>query len=173
MPSRAAAWRALVAACAVLAAVPVWAQSAKSTGPGDKVMSREELRACLKEGDTLKSRNGEFERGRKDLDAEKARLFEEREALDKEVQAMSAERSKVDTADEAAVKAYNEKANAAIASYNTKKPEVDAKIDAWNAKNRSFNERAVAHDQQMKAWNDGCGSRRYREDDEKAIRAGK
>jgi predicted RNase H-like nuclease (RuvC/YqgF family) len=163
-----------------MAAPAAWAQasgkadkSAKADNKGDKIMSRDELRACMKQSDTLKAGTEDLERNRKTLDTEKADLAKEREALDEQVKAVAAERETVDKADEAAVKAYNDKANAMIATYNTRKPEIDAKVDGWNAKNRALVERAQAQDQSSKSYNESCVTRRFREDDEKAIRAGK
>ncbi len=170
----------MTAMCALGASSAAWAQaggkadkSAKADNKGDKIMSREELRACMKQNKTLEGGNEKFEGSRKTLDAEKAELAKEREVLDQQVKAVAAERDAVDKADEAAVKAYNEKASAMITTFNTRKPEIDAKVDDWNARNRAHNERALAHEQAMKDYNDACATRRFREDDEKAIRAGK
>ena len=170
-----AARRALLVAMLASAAAMTAAPNALAQGAGksDRVMTREELRACMKRNDTLKNDKGELERSRGALDTEKAEIAKDRDALDQQLKAVAAERDTVDKADEAAVKAYNDKANAFIATYNTRKAEQDAKVDAWNAKNRAHTDRAAGYEQELKGYNDTCASRRFREDDEKAIRAGK
>ncbi len=146
---------------------------AKSKGPGDKLMSREELRACFKERDALKAQQGELGRERQVLDGEQSEIKVAREALGKDVDAVAADKDKVDRSDEAAVKAYNARIETTLAAYNTKKPELDARIDGWNTRNKALEGRATQHESAQQSWKDNCGSRRYREDDEKALRAGK
>jgi chromosome segregation ATPase len=180
---RSAAVGAMCTAAAIIvaaAAPAAWAQasgkadkSAKADNKGDKIMTRDELRECMKRNDTLKAGTDDLERSRKTLDGEKADLAKERETLDQQVKTVAAERDTVDKADEAAVKAYNDKVNAMIATHNTRKAEIDAKVDGWNAKNRALGERAQAQEQSLKNYNDTCAARRFREEDEKAIRAGK
>jgi hypothetical protein len=157
----------------LLAAAAVVPAKAQSGGKNDRIMTREELRACMKRSEALKTGSDELLTGRRALDGEKADIAKERDSLDQQVKAVAAERDTVDKADEAAVKAYNDKANAMIATYDTKKGELDAKVDAWNARNRAHNERAMTYEQELKSYNDTCATRRFREDDEKAIRAGK
>jgi hypothetical protein len=162
--------RALVLLLVGVAVLPAMAQGG---GKKDRIMTREELRACMKRSEALKTGSDELLTGRRTLDVEKADIAKERDGLDQQVKAIAAERDTVDKADETAVKAYNDKANAMIATYNTRKGEIDAKVDGWNARNRAHNERAMAQEQELKSYNDDCATRRFREDDEKAIRAGK
>lgn len=171
----AAAAATYLAATIVIATAPAaWAQaSAKPDNKGDKIMTRDELRACMKRGDELKAAGDELERDRKVLDGEKADVAKQREVLDQRMKAVAAERETVDKSDEAAVKAYNDKANETIAYVNTRNTEIDAQANALNGRSRAFNERVLAHQQATKDKDTACASRRFREDDEKAIRAGK
>lgn len=167
-------WVSAMALTALLASPMVVAQTgAKSKGPGDKVMSREELRACFKERDALKAQQGELGRERQTLDGEQGDIKVARETLSKDVDAVAADKDKVDRSDEAAVKAYNARIETTVAAYNAKKLEVDARIDGWNTRNKALEAQANQHAQSQQSWKDNCGSRRYREDDEKALRAGK
>jgi chromosome segregation ATPase len=170
----ASAMTSTFALASLLAPSMAFAQAgAKSKGPGDKLMSREELRVCFKERDALKAQQGELGRERQTLDGEQGDIKVAREALGKDVDAVAADKDKVDRTDEAAVKAYNARVETTLAVYNAKKPELDARIDGWNARNKALEGRASQHEGAQQSWKDNCGSRRYREDDEKALRAGK
>ena len=63
-------------------------------------------------------------------------------------------------------------AEEAVNSFNTRAAAVEAKTADWNARNLKLNtaNQAVADDRQT--WVSECGNRRYREDDEIAIRKG-
>ena len=58
-------------------------------------------------------------------------------------------------------------------AYNAKAQALDARVQAWNARNSAWNEVTTALDTERKAWVTACADRRYREDDETAIRQGK
>ena len=58
-------------------------------------------------------------------------------------------------------------------AYNLKAKEVDARVGDWNARNARWNEASAGLESERKAWVSGCSERRYREDDETAIRQGK
>jgi hypothetical protein len=50
---------------------------------------------------------------------------------------------------------------------------LEARIAAWNDANRKLNDESQLLNDERKAWSTECANRRYREDDEKAIAAGK
>jgi hypothetical protein len=50
---------------------------------------------------------------------------------------------------------------------------VDARIAAWNERNGQWNDTSNALEAERKGWVTACADRRYREDDENAIRRGK
>lgn len=189
--------------------------------PGEKLMTRDELRVCLQRQDKLVAQLGEHDRQRLVLD-------EERKGLEAEGEALRAERAAVD-ARGGEVKAFQEKARvlaarvtafnarqnelnekrAASASdikaldeerkalmaesealeserktlissiddaakaYNAKATARDAKVGDWNNRNAALVAEVKDAESARESWRNECGNRPYREDDEKAIRAGK
>ncbi len=99
----------------------------------------------------------------KEIEAAKAPLIEERAGIDKTGAALNAERDKLAAnMNDAALKQVNDRAAA-----------VNAKTDDWNTRNKQQQDVALTYEDDRASWNTECGGRRYREDDEKAIRAGK
>ncbi len=93
---------------------------------------------------------------------ERLRLNTEREALQKAQAELEAERKLV--TDE------NEKV---VTAFNTKAREVEAAVAGWNQRNQAWNEAGVRLEDERKGWVATCADRRYREDDEIAIKSGK
>ena len=86
----------------------------------------------------------------------------EREQLDVERKTLDAERETVVAENQAAVNTYNARVG-----------NLDARVQDWNQRNAQWNEASKALEIERQDWVDQCGNRRYREDDEKAIRAGR
>ena len=192
------------------------------TGSGP-VLTREELRACLKQEADVRSRLPESDARRVALDKERAGFSAEQEALKadraaladtRDVEALRAriaafttkaddvnkrvaefelaqrtgpqaerlksllarERLELD-AERKALEADAETTNAAgkdrIAAFNTRVAAIDARVADWNVRNNQLNKDAQALEDDRLAWIDACQNRRYREDDETAIRSGK
>lgn len=89
-------------------------------------------------------------------------LNKEREEIEKSNKEFDAERTRLQTDSAAAVAAYNAKAQA-----------LDTKVSDWNARNQKANDDARALEAERQGWVDTCANRRYREDDEIAIKRGK
>lgn len=153
------------------------APSAKARSSTDRVMTRNELRTCLKESDTLQADKVAVEAERGEVTREKAAVLKERDdvnaAFQAAVVALRGERETIDVKSEEAVNAYNQKAASMQKTYDERRQAADARIDAWNKRNLAATERERAYNDAQQQWKEGCGSRRFREDDEKAIRAGK
>jgi chromosome segregation ATPase len=200
-------------------------QSLGNASASASIMSREELRACLKDQASLKASADSMAGQRAALDAE-------RKGLEVENDAIKAERDALAAKVEAAVQANNAKVAAQAASvnaFNTKMDELnvaikrgdnverrrqsleregkklqadsdelnaankveqdaiaasdsaikdkfaklEARISEWNERNKQMNPVADAYDDKLQSWKLRCGTRNYRESDEKAIRAGK
>ena len=60
-----------------------------------------------------------------------------------------------------------------MAAFNAKVAALDARVADWNQRNAQVNDSAKALEQERMSWISDCGDRRYREDDEIAIRRGK
>ncbi len=152
------------------------AQSGAGKPANDKIMTRAELRACFKQQESMKVERLAVDVDRQGADNERADLTTERDALAKELAALEslkAEGAKIDASNVEAVNAYNARAAEAVNAYNQKKQGMDAKIDAWNARNAGVKQRENSYNDTQQNWRDNCGNRRYREDDEKAVRAGR
>jgi hypothetical protein len=109
--------------------------------------------------------------------------FNARVAKFKEARPSMAERDEVGR-EEQAIKLDTEALNAArlplqasydqaIAEYNAKAQASDQRVTAWNERNARVVGQGKAAEAERDAWVADCADRRYREDDEKAIRAGK
>jgi chromosome segregation ATPase len=211
---------ALVAA--TTASTPALAQKSLGGGSGSgPVMTREELRACLKQQDTLKVRVADYDQQRAALDKERADILQAKQAIDADrggVQAGKINDLNARAADVATritewntrwqdferlgrggptadrqrrqllreQKELNEE-NAAIdkereglSGVGGNAKEINVKLEALNARTVAWNDRQkvvvkMGEDvtQARDLWAAECGSRRYREDDEIAIRQGK
>ena len=96
--------------------------------------------------------------------AERQRMLinREREEIEVASKKLNEDRARITSESEAAVAAYNAKAMA-----------LDTRVNEWNARNQAWNDAGGALDAERKTWVANCGDRRYREDDEAAIRRGR
>jgi hypothetical protein len=187
------------------------------------ILTREELRACFKQEEAIRTRLNAHEQARAPIDAERTGLTAEQEALKAErgpvdaaadrAQALKGkfeahtarvgkwnadvaafnerqpsgaagdrERTRLNTEREALTKAQaeleaervavvseNEKV---VAAFNARARAVEAKVVAWNERNGQWNAAGVKLEEERKAWVATCADRRYREDDELAIKRG-
>lgn len=95
------------------------------------------------------------EREREALNVERAELEKERAALETERERLQAARGE------------------AVQAYNAKVAALDPRITEWKKREAAYNEAALALEGERTAWVASCGNRRYREEDEIAIRSGK
>ncbi|MFM7506761.1 MAG: hypothetical protein ACKO3M_09430, partial [Rubrivivax sp.] len=93
---------------------------------------------------------------------ERVRLNNERDALQKSQATLEAERT--------AVVADNERV---VAPFNAKARQLEAAVLEWNTRNQAWNDAGARLEGERKDWVTGCADRRYREDDEIAIKAGR
>jgi chromosome segregation ATPase len=113
----------------------------------------------------LQQRQDDFEKsGRGGPSAERERRKFEKEAAEikKEEAELNAERDKLQAGGNEAVNRLNAKVDAQQQA-----------AQAWNDKSKKLTADQQAYEDDRIAWLDNCGNRRYREDDEKAIKAGK
>lgn len=190
---------------------------------GGKVMTKDELRACMKQQD-------ELSRQRTDVEARREAMNKDRDAIQAENESLKTEQASFKERS-SKVKEYNDRMSAFAArvdAYNAaqtelaemrpgpfadrKRRELDkekvelsridaqnkaegdtmktglekdvnalnARVDAqskrateWNTRNKALDDEASIYEDKRIDWKLNCGDRRYREDDEKAIRAGK
>ncbi|KQQ91637.1 hypothetical protein [Massilia sp. Leaf139] len=197
---------------------------AKRRGKGDRIMTKDELRACMRLKDSNEARTTEIERRQSELDKEREALVnapapgaEARAAVDvklaavkqadaayaaygkkvedwnarmAEFEARAKEMRNADRRrevlkqeqialkkDEGQLLAERE---AAIAAYEASVKEANAQLSQGDGGKAEWNKKsaALAADEQALSasrskWASECGSRRFREDDETAIKAGK
>jgi hypothetical protein len=211
----------------VLAAVGTagQAQSAgKSLGgkaPQGKLMTRDELRACMKERQSQQARAAELEKRRVDIAAEVEAVNRQKAEVQAERDAYNAKAAE-GQAFTNRVKAHGERVaqyNQRVKDFQDKPPKdaerirgqleaegeavaqadaaIKAEAEKWGAMEpvrtalnehvqaqqvaaaaaidhrRALNDDITGYDQALAQWTVRCGDRPYREDDEKAIRAGK
>jgi predicted nucleic acid-binding Zn-ribbon protein len=68
---------------------------------------------------------------------------------------------------------FSAKSEAIVRDYNAKAAAVDAQVTGWNKRNEQWNQDARALEADRSEWVISCADRRYREDDETAIKNGK
>lgn len=186
-----------------------------------KLLTRDELRACMKRQESLAVRRTEAEAAREPIDREKTALVVEQDALkverekvessrkavsdlngrykahaerieawnakakelqsqggkasDKERAALDAERAELQQAQvalEADRKALSDSAQQVVAAFNTRAQALDQKVADWNRRNNEYTERVTALNRERDTWVAECADRRYREEDEIAIKKG-
>jgi predicted nucleic acid-binding Zn-ribbon protein len=217
---------ALVAAAVhgpVLAQADTKTLSGKSSGSG-KVLTRDELRACMKQQASLATRKTELETRQNAVAAERDQVQKDTEAIKAEQGSLSSRKEAVDSLnarmtayaakvkdlqqrsdefeksgrggptaererrklekeaadikkEEAELNAERDKLQAggteAVAKINAKVEAQQQAAQAWNDKSKKLAADQQAYEDERIAWIDNCGNRRYREDDEKAIKSGK
>ena len=93
---------------------------------------------------------------------ERGEQIAERVTMEKERESLEAEKTRVIAELQAAVDSFNGSAGT-----------LDKRIVDWNQRNAKTNDQAGTVEAERKDWLTNCSNRRYREDDETAIKAGK
>lgn len=211
--------------------LPALAQTAPKTGSlgggagsGGPMLTREELRACMKEQATLAQRRAAYEAKTAQLKADKDALMGESQAVTgdltqarqgaaqvDQINARAAEIAKKiedwnvrwkefeaanrsgptgermrkqlveeqralakENADlDAARKGLGSTTTASASQANARSEALNARITAWNQRNAALVKEGEDLTQERDLWASECGNRRYREDDEIAIKQGK
>jgi hypothetical protein len=126
--------------------------SARMTAYGERVT---DWNARVKELNESPRRGPQADRAR-------VQLNREREELEKQRLALEAEKAELSVGSETMVSDYNAKATA-----------LQARIAAWNERNGKWNEDSELAEAERKDWVASCSDRRYREEDELAIKRGR
>jgi hypothetical protein len=187
-------------------AAPAQNEKSQPTAKGDKIMSIDELRACMtmqkaneEEAGALKREQVDFAREQDEVRAAQAdvkkvndELATRAAALRSEQTAMVNRVNELRTVGEAA-KTDAEKADyekerdklaernraheQAVAGFNaaqqaqvTRIETLNARIGPLNERGKTINDRVEPLQDKVIAWREQCGNRRYREDDETAIK---
>ncbi len=103
--------------------------------------------------------------GRTATAEERDEINAERAVLEKEHGALEAERQRLQGLQAARTDA--------VQAFNLKVRALDARVADWNRRNNAYNDANAAIESDRLAWSASCGNRRYREEDELAIRSGK
>jgi chromosome segregation ATPase len=110
----------------------------------------------------LKSYN---DAGRTGTAEERDALESERKELEKELAALGADRKRAQDMQAARQEA--------VQAFNVKIAALDGRVTEWNKRNSAYNDASAVLEADRSTWGGSCGNRRYREEDEMAIRAGK
>ena len=144
----AAPWSAFAQTAATPATKPpAGKKAAASRGPADRLLTPEQLKACMEQRDSARAGIDASRREKAELDREKAELQAMGDAI-------ATERTTVDATDPAAVDAFNRKIEAR-----------NARVDAWQAKVDAYNPRAEAATAAHADYEKACAERRYDERD--------
>jgi len=103
--------------------------------------------------------------GRTATAQERDEINAERALLEKEHGALEAERTRLQ-----GLQAARQEA---VQGFNVKIRALDARVAEWNKRNNAYNDAGTALETDRSTWLGNCGNRRYREEDELAIRSGK
>ncbi|MBI5716593.1 MAG: hypothetical protein HZC37_02775 [Burkholderiales bacterium] len=103
--------------------------------------------------------------GRTATAEERDALNAERAELEKEHGALEAERKRL--------QGLQAGRSDAVQAFNVKIRALDARVADWNKRNNAYNDVNATLESDRLAWTASCGNRRYREEDELAIRSGK
>lgn len=119
------------------------------------ILTKEQLRQCLAEQERIRKESAELAQAQEQMDKNRADI----ERLGKELEA---DKAKVDTSDEAAVNAYNDRVR-----------QRGKLIEDFKAAAPGFNQRVDKLGADRQAYASSCADRRFFEDDFDEIKAGK
>jgi len=140
-------------------------QNALASGKGQIDALNERVAAFTARAKALQERREEFERmGRSGPAADR-----ERRLLDKEVTELKKEEVEIGAAREQIVTS----SQASATAINARVEAQQRSAEGWNERSKKLSADQQAYEDERINWIDSCGNRRYREDDEKAIKAGK
>lgn len=152
----------LAAACLALAALSAQAAGDKlrlgAFGPGKAsgpLLTRAELRDCLDRIDRIRTRNDALTQERERIERDKAELVRQGDELKAQLETL-------DRANTEAVEAFKARALAR-----------DQALDGFEKRTSAFNGEVEGLGAERKTFAQRCENRRFDQDDEAAIRAGK
>jgi chromosome segregation ATPase len=105
-------------------------------------------------------------------DAGRSAKTEERDALEAERLELEKERTALE-AERTRLQAQQDERAQGTQAFNVRVKALDARVDEWNKRSHAWNDANVALEAERGEWVTNCGNRRYREEDEIAIRSGK
>ena len=141
--------------------------------------------AFKRDQEAIKVEQAEVSKANDDIRARSATIIAERDALAPLFSALSTKMQAAKTDEEKAVAEAerlklverNRLLDQSIDSFNTLQQTqrdriaaLNARIDPINQRNKTINERVEPHQKQIATWRDQCGNRRFREEDEIAIK---
>ena len=133
-------------------AAPAASSAQAATGP---VLSKEELRVCLKDKDDILTQRAQLEKDQAVSQAERQQIIAQTQAL------------------KDAMATLDRTAPGVLDAHDAKVDAHEKRIDAWNKSHQQMLSVIDALNKKQAQWTTDCGEKRYREDDETAIKAGK
>ena len=141
--------------------------------------------AFKRDQEAIKVEQAEVGKANDDIRARSATIIAERDALAPLISAVSTKMQAAKTDEEKAqaeaerlkLVERNRLLDQSIDSFNTSQQTqrdritaLNARIDPINQRNKTINDRVEPHQKQIATWRDQCGNRRFREEDEMAIK---
>jgi hypothetical protein len=135
---------------------PSAAPAASSAQPAPGTMlSKEELRLCLKDKDDILAQRAQLEKDQAASQSERQQIIAQTQALKE------------------AMATWDRTAPGVLDAHDAKVDAHEKRIDAWNKSHQQMLSVIDTLNKKQAQWTTDCGEKRYREDDEIAIKAGK
>ena len=144
-----------VALALALLAAPAFAADKPASKSGGKLLTRDELRACMQQEQGNKARADEIVKFQAELDQGKTAISQEDAAL------------------KAAVAGVNPDDEAAVTALKARAQALDDQIDAYNRRLPQFNDLTQSLEASRAEYKAKCADRKYDEKDYFAIKRGK
>ncbi len=119
------------------------------------MLSKEELRVCLKDKDDILAQRAQLEKDQAASQAERQQIIAQTQAL------------------KDAMATLDRTAPGVLDAHDAKVDAHEKRIDAWNKSHQQMLSVIDTLNKKQAQWTTECGEKRYREDDEIAIKAGK
>ncbi|MCS6996757.1 MAG: hypothetical protein NZ533_07355 [Casimicrobiaceae bacterium] len=158
---------------------------AKQANDREAASIRAEQEAFVREHDAIRADQAELKRQAEALEAERLALRAEDEAISRRLVELSLERRQAKSeaerapfdAEEQALRDRRRRNDlrqtehvAAVREHGQRVDALNARIEAINARGRTINDRVAPLQARIEAWRTQCANRRYREEDEIALR---
>ena len=137
--------------------------------PTGKLLTRDQLRSCLKQQANLKEQSAETVKAQSAIDLDKAEIARLDGELARADDALQAERATVDATNAAAVEAFNAK----LHQNTAQREQRNRRAADFNAKLPVYNQQVETLHAAEQAWKVDCGDKSYDEIDFFAIQRGK
>lgn len=126
-----------------------------SQAPAGTMLSKEDLRVCLKDKEEILAQRAKLEKDQGDSQAARQQILDQAKVL------------------KDAMATIDRTAPGVLDAHDAKVDAHEKRIEVWNQNHRELLATIETLNKKQARWTTDCGEKRYREEDEIAIRAGK